>query len=392
MLAPYLPYPPHAGGRIRMLELLRFLRPRHKITVVAFIFSETELPLVEQLSANCERVISVARHKEPLSQDDLRPRLIAEFCTTEMQNCLQALNSENQFDMVDVEHIFMAQYSPLVAAPGVLQEHNIESEVLRRYAEATSVRGERMTPNPMGAFRDASQEWAKMAAYESLTWPQFPVRVTVSEFDRTEMLKRCPMGRVVTVPNGVNTTGLRPLAPTGSHGVLFTGTLDYQPNLDAAFELCDSLWPLVVRRVPDACLYIVGRKPPADLLARKQPGRVEIVADAPDIVPYATRCSVSAVPLRSGGGTRIKILTALALGIPVVTTTVGYEGLELEPGRDLLVADEPTHFAEELVHLLLDGHIRTSLARAGRAAVEARYDWQQVLPTLERVYEEVVGS
>ena len=372
-----------------MLELLRFLRPRHEVTVVAFIFSERELPLVDELSTNCERVISVLRRKKPLCPDDVRPRLIVEFCTPDMQNCLQTLNSEHQFDKVDVEHIFMAQYAPLISAPSVLQEHNIESEVLRRYAEAKSqfVPGERTRSNLTGAFRDASQEWMKMAAYESLMWPQFPLRVTVSELDRKEMLKRCPIGRVVTIPNGVDTNVLRPLAPTGLPGVLFTGTLDYQPNLDAAFELCDSIWPLVLKRLPDACLYIVGRNPPEDLLVRRQPGRVEIVADAPDIVPYAARCSASVVPLRSGGGTRIKILTALALGIPVVTTSIGCEGLELDPGRDLLVADETGDFAEQLVHLLLDAEMRTSMAQAGRAAVEARYDWQQIFPTLERAFE-----
>jgi len=394
MLTPYLPYPPHAGGRIRMLELLRFLQPRHEVTVVSFIFNETELPLVKELSTSCKQVITVMRHKQPPRSDDIRPRLIAEYWTPEMRDRLLELNAESHFDLVDVEHIFMAQYAPLITAPAVLQEHNIESQVLRRYAEMSTLHGEgqRVMAAPSGAFRDAQVEWLKMAAYESSTWPKFPVRLTVSELDREEMLSRCPTGRVVTVPNGVDTRALRPVGSSGSRGVLFTGTLDYQPNIDAALELCDLIWPLVQRCVPDACLYIVGRKPPEHLLMRRQPGRIEIAGDVPDITPYAINCSASAVPLRAGGGTRIKILTALALGLPVVTTNIGCEGLDLQPGRDLLVSDDPVHFSEHLIHLLLDEKTRNSLARAGRAAVEARYDWQHIFPTLEQLYKDFVGS
>jgi glycosyltransferase involved in cell wall biosynthesis len=311
-----------------------------------------------------------------------------------MRDTLQSLNNEQQFDLVDVEHIFMAQYAPLISAPAVLQEHNIESQVLRRYAELSDQydRGQPLVYTPSEQFRDARTEWLKMAAYESTEWPKFPVRTTVSDVDRKEMLKRCPTGRIVTIPNGVDTTSFLPVSSLDDANVLFIGGMFYQPNLDAAFELCDVIWPAVVQQIPEACLYIVGREPPPELLKRHQSGRVEIIADAPDLVPYAARCCLSVVPLRVGGGTRLKILTAMALGLPVVSTIVGCEGLELRNGDELVVADEPAQIAQNIVTLLRDKAQRILLAEAGRALVEARYDWQNIFPRLERLYEEVVAS
>lgn len=391
MLTPYLPYPPHAGGRIRMLELLRFLRARHDVTVVSFIFSEAEMPFVEELSKGCKRVIAIMH--SPV-RDDTRPRLIAEFCTSEMRNCLTALNAESHFDLVDVEHIFMAQYATFIDAPAILQEHNIESQVLRRYADIIEniPKGSPRLLTEGEAFRDAQSEWIKMAEYESMIWPQFPVRLVVSELDRREMMRRCPTGRIVSVPNGVNIHAMRAVASLDSCGVMFTGTLDYQPNLDAAFELCDFIWPLVQRRVPEARLYIVGRNPPARLLGRAKTGQIEIIADVPSLEPYAEKCSISVVPLRVGGGTRIKILISMALGLTVITTSVGCEGLELQAEHELQIADEPMYFAERIVALLEDKETRTRLANAGRVAVERRYDWQKIFPGLECVYQETARN
>jgi glycosyltransferase involved in cell wall biosynthesis len=393
VLSPYLPYPPHSGGRIRILELLRFLQPRHEITVVAFAIHEGELLQVEGLSRYCERVVAVPRKKTIIADDDLHPRRIAEFSTAEMRETLLLLNEKYSFDLIDIEHIFMAQYAPLIKAPAILQEHNIESQLLKRYAELSQDNegGKPKIYTPSEQFRDARTEWKKLAAYEAMEWPKFPVRVTVSNLDREEMLKRCPSGRVVTIPNGVDTKSLLPVGYSDSAGVLFTGGMFYQPNLDAAFDLCDFIWPLVVKQVPEACLYIVGREPPTELLARQKPGQVEIIADAPDLVPYATKCCLSVVPVKVGGGTRLKILTAMSLGLPVVSTSVGCEGLELKDNVELLVADEPVQFAQKIVYLLQHKDKRILLARTGRTIVETRYEWQHIFSKLENLFEEVAA-
>ena len=394
MLTPYLPYPPYGGGCIRMLELIRLLRARHEVTVVSFIFNEEEIPWVEELSRECRKVIPVLHtRRRPMGDDNERPRLISVLRTPEMRNCLAAINAESRFDLVDVEHIYMAQYTSLIDAPAILQEHNIESLVLKRYASMSADGDDQPLPFSGGvAFPDAESEWKKMARYESLIWPQFPVRLVVSELDRSEMISRCPVGQVVSVPNGIDTDGIRRVAALASQGVLFTGALDYQPNLDAAFLLCDSIWPLVRKRVPRACLYIVGRNPPAELLERAQAGVIEIAANVPSLEPYAKKCSISVVPLRVGGGTRFKILVSMALGLSVITTGIGCEGLELEDGYEIIKADDPTYFAQRTVELLEDEELRKSLAHAGRLAVESRYDWRRIFPLLEREYQEVARS
>jgi glycosyltransferase involved in cell wall biosynthesis len=393
VLMPYLPFPPHGGGQIRMLELIRFLRARHDVTVVSFVFSEREMAYAEALSGECQRVIPVLHRRQLRAVTDERPYLVKELSTPEMKSCLAALNAKSRFDLVDVEHIFMAQYASLIDAPAVLQEHNIESVVLKRYASINAYGyGQRSSLTEGSAFHDAEAEWKKMARYESLIWPQFPLRLVVSEIDRVEMMRRCPLGRVVTVPNGVDTQDVRAVAALESQGVMFTGALDYHPNLDAALLLCDLIWPRVRERVPRARLYIVGRNPPAELLKRAKRGHITIAANVARHEPYAEKCSVSVVPLRAGGGTRLKILFSMATGLSVISTSVGCEGLELEAGRELLIEDDPARFADLVADLLEDKERRYALARAGRVAVEARYDWRQIFPILEREYQEIARS
>ena len=376
-----------------MLELIRFLRPRHEVTLVSFIFSEQQAAAVAGLSKYCKKVIPVLHTRQILAQDDERPRHVASCWTREMRACLAALNAETRFDLMQIEQIFMAQYASLIDAPVILHEHNIESMVLKREADLLADEADLELPaNDPVAARNADVEWKKMSRYETLIWPQFPFRVVVSELDRLEMMRRCPSGKVVLVPNGVRTDELQPVAPSGSSGVIFMGAMDYAPNRDAAVWLCDSIWPQVQREVPNACLYIVGRNPPPYLLERNEPGVIEVIANVPSVVPYAEKCSVSVVPIRVGGGTRLKILVSMALGLPVISTSIGCEGLDLEARSELLKVDDPTHFARRTVELLRDQEWQRSLARAGRLAVEQRYDWQRIFPVLEEQYLEITRS
>jgi glycosyltransferase involved in cell wall biosynthesis len=391
MLTSYLPYPPNSGGNIRMLELLRFLRPRHEVTLVSFIFSEQQAAAVAALSRYCKRVIPVLHTRQIVAQDDERPRCVAALWTREMRACLAAINAEARFDLMQIEHIFMAQYAPLIDAPVILHEHNIESLVLKREADLLAKEEDLQSPtNDPRATRNAESEWKKMSRYESSIWPQFSFRIVVSELDRLEMTTRCPSGKVVLVPNGVRTDELQPVAPNGSSGVIFMGAMDYAPNRDAAAWLCDSIWPHVLREAPKACLYIVGRNPPPWLLERNQRGAIEIAANVPSVVPYAKKCSVSVVPIRVGGGTRLKILISMALGLAVISTSIGCEGLDLEAPSELLRVDDPIGFARRTSELLRDQERQRSLAQAGRLAVEQRYDWQRIFPVLEKQYLEIV--
>jgi glycosyltransferase involved in cell wall biosynthesis len=376
-----------------MLALLRFLRPRHEVTLVSFIFSEQQAAAVAALSKYCKKVIPVLHRRQFLVKNDERPRYVAAFSTREMRTCLAAINAETRFDLMEIEQIFMAQYASFIDAPVILHEQNIESLVLKREADLFAEEDDLQLPtsDPIVA-RNAEVEWKKMSLYESLIWPQFPFRVVVSELDRLEMIRRCPSGKVVLVPNGVHTDELHPVAPNGSSGVIFMGSMDYEPNRDAAMWLCNSIWPHVRNEAPKACLYIVGRNPPPQLLERNQPGAIEIAANVPSVVPYARKCSVSVVPIRVGGGTRLKVLISMALGLAVISTSIGCEGLDLEAPSELLRVDDPIDFARRTSELLGDREKQRSLARAGRLAVEQRYDWRRIFPVLEEQYLEIVRS
>jgi glycosyltransferase involved in cell wall biosynthesis len=394
ILTPYLPYPPHAGGRIRMLETLRFLCARHDILLISFTSREVDPSHIEAISHYCSKLILLSKEKRPFPHDDTLPLRIAEFQSLEMQRLLSTLNKEHSINLVHIEHIFMAQYISYIEAPCVLHEHNIESKVMKRYAELSPYYD--MIHSVSAAypsaihFRNAQTEWLKLYNYETAMWPRFPLRITVSDRDRMEMLRRCAVGRTVTIPNGINTQEFTPIANLSTNiGVLFIGAMDYQPNVDAVFELCDKIWPLVQQEVPDATLYIVGRKIPAVLLAKQKKGFIEMISDAPNISPYASRCCLSIVPLRVGGGTRIKILTAMALGLPVVSTTIGCEGLDVVNGTNILIADEPEDIARCIRNVLFDKAQRLKLSKNGRSLVEESYDWQNILPQLESLYNEI---
>lgn len=381
-----------------MLELIKFLQRRHQVTVAALALTETDVAAARDLARHCTRVEAVPWDWQPRLEDPSLPWAIRVFGSPAMESALRALNATARFDVVIVEHVWMADLARLIDAPAVLEEHNIESQILRRFAatetNALSREWDRSRWPVFGrSFEqlDAS-EIARMTAYEDSRWPRFPVRVVVSERDREEMERRCPSGRVVVVPNGVDTRTHRPVGRAEARGVLFTASFNYQPNLDAAAELCEVIWPLVEREVPEARLLLVGSGVPDHLLVQRWLRGAEVASDVDDLAPYASRCALSAVPLRVGGGTRLKILTSLALGLPVVTTSVGSEGLELGEHDGVLVEDDPARFAQRVVQILRDRDLQQRLARAGRAAVEEHYDWGRILPAYARLLEEVAGG
>jgi glycosyltransferase involved in cell wall biosynthesis len=221
--------------------------------------------------------------------------------------------------------------------------------------------------------------------------PLYAGVVAVSEADARDFLE-LGAGRVEQVPNGAD-FGRGPLAAAGGPPtLLFTGSMDHSPNRDAALWFGREVWPLVAERVPEARLAVVGRGPQEQLRSlAAQPG-VEVAGAVPSIEPYFERAHVAIAPLRSGGGSRLKILEALAAGRPVLSTTVGAEGLDLEPGRDLLIADGAEAFAEAAVGLLGDRELRERLASDGRSAAAARYDWPALGDCFAVALESIAGT
>jgi glycosyltransferase involved in cell wall biosynthesis len=373
------PYPAHSGGQIRRWEFLNYLAARHQVTLVYFSSSDhTKVP--EPVQDLCEHAVAVP-HPRTLSEQDLQigrnaPGPVKWFGVSAMCRAIQEC-APPTFDLVLVDTIFMTLYLELLPPRVVLLEQNIESRILKQYAQLNRTK----LPATELALWDAT--WRMMEQYENRVWSRFPLRVVVSEQERQELVRRAPSGETIVVENGVNLDNYPLLPRANSRAVLFTGALDYFPNADAAHYLCKEILPHVWRAAPDLPVVIAGRNPPPDILALAEPPRLRVLANLKEMQNAASQAFLAVVPLRMGGGTRVKILEALAWGLPVVSTSTGCAGLEVADCRELLVRDDPNEFAEAILRLGSDPELYDSLRLNGRALVEQRYSWRTILEPLD---------
>jgi glycosyltransferase involved in cell wall biosynthesis len=287
-------------------------------------------------------------------------------------------------DVVSVEHDWAAAWHRELPAhvPRVLTLHNLS---WRYYsARAAAGGGLRARLLEVEARRFLRFDRRHLAAYDLL--------VAMSDDDR-QAVREASVVRCETVPNGVDTTALRPApAVVGPEPLLlFTGTLSYPPNAEGARWLVREIWPLVRARVPRAGLRIVGPNPPAELTALREDG-VTVTGRVPDVAPHFAEASVVVVPIRSGAGTRLKVLDALAAGRPIVSTAAGAEGLAVRDGEHLLLAEGAEAFAAAVVRLLEDPGLRDRLAAEGRRLVEREYDWRALGERLEGLLRELAAQ
>lgn len=374
LVTPYSPAPPNSGGRMRIWQEVEYLGQRHELTLVAFYQTAQELASQDTLKPFCERHFLVERPTRPHEADLQRLRALDDlfdwYTTPDMLRVLEPLQAET-FDAVILHHIFMAHYAKQFRAPVVLEEQNIESEIFRQHAQAVA-RG-------LSEHTFRQTRWMLLRQYETAAWKQFPLRVVTSEHDRQEMQRRVPNGKIIVVENGINTRDTPLLPPAATRKILFMGSLDFFPNIDALFYLRDSILPLLKLRDPNSSLVIAGRRPPDTIRALADDPQIQVIANPEDMNEIARNCAVSIVPLRMGSGTRIKILHSLALGLPVVTTTKGAEGLDVQDNLHLLIRDEPQAFADAILQVLDDEALPVRLRAAGRELVERQYDWEPLL-------------
>jgi len=381
MFTPLAPYPPNAGIRIRLWEQIRYLGQRHDLTVVSFVSPE-EYKNRGMLDGYCNRAIMVLHEPPPVNLQELLqlPPVFQWYKTPEMTNALYSIKS-NGFDLVIIEQIFMAQYHELFSTPTILQEHNIESNIVKQLTKLPPNLNGQVQGQQERVFRNT--QWMLMARYENETWPKFPLRFTVSELDKQELDRRCPIGKTVVIENGINTEVNKPVESNNANKILFMGTMNYQPNVDAALYFRHSVLPKIWAKDPTASLVIAGRDPIPEVRDLARHPNIEVIPNPQDMTDVARNCCLTIVPLRSGGGTRIKIPHSMALGLPVVTTTLGCEGLTVTDGRDLLIRDDPDQFADAVLRLLADSNLRNLLKTSGRRLVEERYDWRCKFERLE---------
>ncbi|HTK77060.1 MAG TPA: glycosyltransferase family 4 protein [Gemmataceae bacterium] len=399
-----LPYPLTSGKRIRTLNLLRHLARRYRITYLARRNDDVdEVAAASELFKSLDITPVIAAPPVPAKAGfrfygRLAANLVApvpySVATHAGQDFRQAVNDFAARDPVDLWHCEWTPYAAglrdLRAADTGLRwlvmAHNVESLIWRRYAETER--------QPLKRWY-IRRQWRKWERFERATAAAATCTVAVSPDDAR--LFHCDFAaqRVAVVDNGVDTTFFRPTpeVPRDPCRVIFVGSLDWRPNLDAVDILLNEIWPKVAHARPVAKLTIVGRKPP-EALRRDIAGRpgVELHADVPDVRPHLAGSGLLAVPLRVGGGSRLKILEALATGLPVVSTRIGAEGLSLEPGGHLDVVADVDGMADAILAAMNDPRRAQAQADAGRRRVLERYDWRPLAEKLAAVWDDCLGK
>jgi polysaccharide biosynthesis protein PslH len=377
------------GGKLRTWHLMRHLARRHEITYASFREPNEPRPHLDGMLEVCARLETVPR-RETIKRSlrfyadaaryliDPQPYAVAKYRSPEYAAMVSSLLASGRFDVLVCDFLPPVVNLPQrLPCPAVLFTHNVEAEIWRRHADVAGGLG--------GAL--LRTQWRRMDRFEREAVKRFGLVLAVSDTDR-ETLERLysPAAPVVVVPTGVDTRFFTPSAAPVTRGrLVFTGSMDWLPNEDGVVWFCRDALPAIRREEPDATLTIVGRAPtPAVRRLSEIPG-VEVTGRVEDVRAHIAAASVYVVPLRIGGGTRLKIFEAMSMGKATVATAIGAEGLPITPGEHLLVAadNDATAFASSVVRLLRDADLRRRIGDSARQLVLERYDWEAAATALD---------
>jgi polysaccharide biosynthesis protein PslH len=383
-----LPYPPTWGAAIRNYQFLKGLASRHQVLLLTYADPRRAAD-VHELEATTGIAVRAVPW-EPQGRKRLTQlrsvfgkgsHLGGRFHQPAVQAAIGRSLAEQHFDAILLEGSLLGRFEFAPGVPIVLDEHNIEYEVLAR-----TYKTERSPVRKAFGF----VEFRKFRREEQAAWRRASHVVFTSDRECEAMRRDGGTAPTSTVPNGVDVGYLQPSpAPAERTNILFTGRIDYRPNTDAVLYFCRDVLPIVRRQRPDAVFTVAGSSVPREVQRLAGP-RIEITGQVADVRPYWRRAAVTVAPIRFGGGTRLKVVEAMAMGRPVVSTSLGCEGIDAVPGEHLLLADSPRDFADAVTRLLADPALAGALAARGRALVEARYDWSRLAGRLEAVVQSVV--
>jgi glycosyltransferase involved in cell wall biosynthesis len=399
-LSQIVPYPPHGGVLQRGYNILRELGNLAEVHLLAFIHPEA-LPTPDTLAESREALGRFCRtveyfplwvKKSPLhkaaglglSLFSREPFGAIAHRSRAFSQRVAAAAGANRFDVVHVDTIGLSGFVDLEHPPAatVLTHHNIESMLMARRSQ--------VQPG-VAARAFLAREAAKLQNAERRIPPRFDLNIVMSESDGRALAELAPAARAAVVPNGVDTNYFTPALNRETPALIYGGGMNMFANRDAVMYFITEVWPSIQAVRPDVRFFAVGQDPPRELLAlAERDSRIVVTGYVTDIREYIGQAAVYVVPLRVGGGTRLKVLDALAMGKAMVSTSTGCEGINVTPGEHLQIGDTPQAFAEATLALLGDPQRRQALGQAARALVEREYAWPVVGRQLVDSYHEAI--
>ncbi len=405
IISPYLPHPKSGhGGGTQLYGLLSQLSKRHELALLSFADKKERL-LAEDLKALPIRVELVPREKRV--QRNLPavfflalrralqlmwslifwvPYGTGKFYSPKMARRIQSLTATEKFDIVQIEYAQMGNYVKFVQSGHTIwHDHDVALRHIYRHFKKLR------SPIHKAVMQI---EWRRWHHHYRKVVRQFDCILTVTDQDR-KLLERCTgWNRICYLPAGVDVPSDFPSYETREdRSLLFVGSFPHRPNLDGALWLCKEIFPAVLREFPDAILYIIGPDPPASFqqISRRHPA-IKVLGFVEDIQSYLQRCAVFIAPLRFGGGVKVKILHAMAQGIPVVTTRIGAEGIENLTKENILTANTAWGLTQHVCRLFSNKEFATTVGRKGYETVRSSYSWDSVLSRLETIYCNIVTN
>lgn len=396
LISNNLPFPPNSGFPLRVYNLLYRIAKEHDVWLATFTAGHEKPADIDHLREICREVVTVPlAHRGALSNPwqavryffkGIPPTLRA-YESWEFAEKILALISKIDFDVIQIEDSHMGIYldylPDAIHAKTILTFHDVNFHKHEKMSQLEPKRARKL------------RTWLHarlMRGWEPYQAQRFGHCVTMSESDKALLLAANPNLKITVLPNGVDTRNYAPLPfPKNAARLLFVGNMAYRPNIDAVTYFCQSIYPKIKAEYPSIEFWIVGKDPAPEVANLKGNG-IHVTGQVDDLGSYYNDSIICVVPLRAGGGTRLKILEAMALGRPVVTTSIGCEGLDVKDGQHLFIADMPDLFAAHVLQLLKDKQQWLDMTRQARALAVGHYEWDLIARQHIQLYEELCGE
>ena len=390
------PYPTDTGHNLRTFNILKALAERHDVFYLAYSKKKSDIMSRDPIKEMCLSV-NVFMIPDELSKTKMiyslfmnifsqMPYVAHKYYSREMREKIKQIVKNNRIDLVHIDLLHLSRYAELLGAiPKALTEHNVESHRVWRLAKNSK--------NPVFKLYMYMQ-YKKLYAFEKKMCSMFDVCITVSEDDSKRLKEISPGANLIEIPNGVDTKYFQPgLGEIEPHSMIWVGGMHDLYNREAVEFFCHKIFPQIHDKIEDVKFVAIGASPPRSLIdLAAQNENVKILGYVDDIRPYLDAASVFVAPIKSGGGTKFKVLNALAMGKAVVTTTVGAEGINVRDGENVMIADDATVFAQKTIALLSDSHFSISLGKEGRKLIIKEYDLTAIGKRQNDLYELIATS